>query len=110
MLRYTVVNQEADCDCGTDCVWPGDVNKDGVVTPLDILGIGKNYGSLGNNRNITSINWNGIPAQDWANNATNINTKYADTNGDGVVDRNDVLGVAQNLGKTSAFESKSMCL
>jgi hypothetical protein len=103
MLRYTIFNENADCDCGTDCVWPGDVNKDGVVTPLDILGIGKNYGNLGANRVATSTNWFGSAANDWTNNATSTNSKYADTNGDGVIDRSDVQAIAQNLGKTSAL-------
>lgn len=103
ILRYEVFNENANCDCGTDCVWAGDVNKDGVVTPLDILGIGRNYGSLGTDRSSSSTLWFGQASNDWSESSTESNAKFADTNGDGVIDRTDVHAVTQNLGKTSAL-------
>jgi PKD repeat protein len=93
-----------------DCnVWPGDVNRDGIVSAEDILAIGMHYGSTGTARPNASTNFNSQPAPDW--NTGNIsvdmmylsdmvNTKNADCNGDGVINASDVQAVTQNLGMT----------
>ena len=101
-LRYTVSSPiEGACDCGTDCVWPGDVNRDGVVSPSDLLLIGKNYGHLGIARSTTSLEWHGQSGPSWGE--ANENARNADTNGDGIVDRKDVSAIVNNLGKLSAL-------
>jgi hypothetical protein len=100
MLRYQIIDGPDDCDCGTDCVWPGDVNRDGVVSPMDLLGVGKAYGDVGNARTQKTTAWSGYGSPDWL---TNPLRKNADTNGDGIINRLDIQAIKDNLGKTSAL-------
>jgi len=101
-LRYNVYPPvDGACDCGTDCIWPGDVNRDGVVSPSDLLLIGKNYGQLGGARSNSAVDWHGQNGPSWG--SENENARHADTNGDGIVDRKDVSAIVNNLGKLSAL-------
>ncbi len=90
-----------DDSCKKD-VWPGDANNDKIANLWDILAIGVNYNDVGYARQSTSNNWQAYycPAWNdtWSNN--NINTKYADCNGDGIVNLNDITAVSLNFGKT----------
>lgn len=93
-----------------DCnVWPGDVNRDGIVSAEDILAVGLSFGSAGTARPAASLSFNSQPSPDW--NTGNIaaddmylsdmvNKKNADCNGDGVVNASDVQAITQNLGMT----------
>lgn len=90
-----------DDSCKKD-VWPGDANNDKIANLWDILAIGVNYNDVGYARQSTSNSWQAYycPAWNdtWSNN--NINTKYADCNGDGIVNLNDISAVSLNFGKT----------
>lgn len=78
----------------TDCVLPGDVNGDGWVNNLDILGIGLTYNTEnpGSNSPVQiskapykSQNW-GLTFKD-----TDRDIKHADANSDGIIAQPDVL-------------------
>lgn len=84
-------------------MWPGDVNNNGVVNGADVLYLGLAYGRMGPQRvdgseewtpqNITTLWGTTFPGgPDYA---------YADCNGDGLVDENDLDGaIEENFGLT----------
>ncbi len=83
------------------CVWPGDANDNGVVSLRDVLNIGLAYGKTGSSRANASTNWNAQHADNWKNSFRNgLNCKYADCNGDGVVDAIDLAVVSANWSET----------
>lgn len=82
-------------------VWPGDANTDGVADINDLLRIGLGYGTSGTTRTDTSINWYAHPAQPWDSVfIDSVNFKHADSNGDGLIDVTDTLGIAINYSLT----------
>ncbi len=83
-------------------VWPGDANNDGIANHYDLLHIGVAFGKEGLSRNQTDAAtnaWEGIPATNW-NNAfvSGLNFKFADCNGDGRINREDIDVLKQNYG------------
>ncbi len=85
-----------------DCVWPGDTDSSRVVNQFDILNLGLGYGASGPVRPFASIQWGGQPAPDWQQNTpnTNIDYKYSDTDGNGLLDMDDTLAIALNWGQS----------
>ena len=78
-----------------DSIYPGDYNNDGIVNNIDLLGLGYNF------QNIGLYRYGGISStyvdqygQDWdsiqAFTSLSINSKYADFNGSGRADINDL--------------------
>lgn len=86
------------------CVWPGDADANHLVDNNDLLPIGLGYDSVGPARQSVSIVWQGYAATDWADSFSSytpaVNFKYADCNGDGVIDANDTTAIMQNFGLT----------
>lgn len=79
-----------DCE-GSDCLWPGDANRNGVCNNMDLLWIGlANQSNIGGDvRPSATSTWTPQnPPNDWLEQhpVSNINYKYADTNGDGWID------------------------
>lgn len=75
-------------------VWPGDATNDGIVNMGDFLALGLAYGFTGIERPNASINWEGQYCEEWEGNFSNsTNFKYADANGDGIINNldNDIL-------------------
>ncbi|MCL4144010.1 UNVERIFIED_CONTAM: hypothetical protein GTU68_058665 [Idotea baltica] len=75
------------------CVWPGDVNADGVVTTLDFLSLGTAVPLNGPARPGTNTTWEAQTSTDWPtqfpeshNLAGSVNHKHADCDGDGIID------------------------
>lgn len=84
-----------------DCVFPGDVNYDGVADGLDVVALGTAYGVNGNLRPNASLQWYGQYTYNWAGSiTTGANYKQGDTNGDGQINANDTLAIQQNFGQT----------
>ena len=81
-------------------VWPGDTDRNGIVNNFDLLPIGIAYDAAGPQRPNASLNWTAQAAPDWLQNtpATAINYKHIDTNGNGAINSNDTLAIAQNWG------------
>lgn len=99
-ITMDVVATDEDCPCqGNDCVWAGDADNDGKVSVKDVLSIGYNYGETGDTRFNPSENWGGHHAIDWAflQDENRINNKFADGNGDGVVNSADAAILKENI-------------
>jgi len=78
-----------------DCVWPGDANNDGIANMLDLLQLGRNIGEFGLPRNNPTIDWFGQFSNEWGKSSfgTNLDIKYADMDGNGEVNEDDVDGL-----------------
>ncbi len=74
-------------------VYPGDANNDGVVDVRDILPIGRFYGLRGPARSVAGTAWG---AQSLLAGWNPLEAGFADCDGNGVVDSNDVVVLAQN--------------
>jgi hypothetical protein len=104
-VYVNVLNETAaDCNCeGPDCVWAGDTNKDGRVSVRDILPLGMEFGRVGASRDNATA-WLGEYGDDWNSDYyQDINSKFADANGDGVIDVDDVNSIDENYSKVHNF-------
>lgn len=85
--------------CIYNCVWPGDADNNGVANTDDILAIGVAYGAAGPMRTDASIGWYAHAAETWVAPATGGDElKYADSNGDGIINDDDTTAVSVNFG------------
>jgi len=75
-------------------IWPGDTDNDGKISILDILPIGRFWGKEGDKREPQEIKWQiGLtPIRNW----NPKEAAFADADGNGIVDENDVLVIPQN--------------
>lgn len=85
--------------CDMDCVRPGDVNDDGHVSGEDFLlaGVLAGQNFEGPARNVVSDFWFPFEAADWLDNFADINAKFADCNGDGLLNSSDIDVVEMNF-------------
>ena len=81
-------------------VYPGDTNNDGIVTASDLLPIGLYYGQSGPEDNNPGIQWQEYVRDPWPADEDNPRRIYADANGDGIINAQDVLAIGLNYGKT----------
>lgn len=84
---------EIGCDfvdiCASDCIWPGDLNTDGMVNSLDLLAMGVAYNVEGPTRG-TPLNWAPRNGENWPQDLVNAgNYKHIDATGGGRIDRKD---------------------
>lgn len=95
-MMVTVIN---------DCVWPGDTDIDKEVSHYDLLNIGLGVGETGPARVGATLEWKAQQADDWNTQTpvSNVNYKYIDTNGDGVIDVSDTMAIAMNWGLMHNF-------
>ncbi|HEX2898047.1 MAG TPA: T9SS type A sorting domain-containing protein, partial [candidate division Zixibacteria bacterium] len=89
-------------------VYPGDCNNNGVVDEVDVLSIGLFWNQDGPDRNVGGeygpLDFFDQPAhfQEQGNGEwENRNAVYADVDGSGVVDADDLCGIAVNFAKNS---------
>jgi hypothetical protein len=89
-------------DCNTpNLVWPGDTNADGVADEFDLLNLGLAFNAGGPQRPVQGIEWVGLEAENWTQLfGSNLNFKYADCNGNGLVNTADMEALAVNFGET----------
>jgi len=87
-----------------DCVWPGDSNNDGVANMLDLLQLGRTIGEFGLARTNPSLDWYGQFASEWGKSTfgSNLDFKYADADGNGEVDEDDIDGLDDSYNLTHA--------
>ena len=84
--------------CTDDCVWPGDLNANGVVNALDALAIGFAIDATGPARADMSTDWQPLEADDWGQVLPSLGTdfKHIDADGDGLVEENDQFTISVN--------------
>ncbi|MGB0839903.1 MAG: Ig-like domain-containing protein, partial [Chitinophagales bacterium] len=93
-------------------VYPGDANNDGVANNEDLLAIGLAYGTIGEGRpqpynNLDWVNQGSFP---WATEFTDtsllgLNHRFADCNGDAIINDEDTLAISLNYGLTHGKNS-----
>lgn len=80
-------------------VWPGDIDNNGTADVHDMLPLGLQFGASGSARDSISTLWVGQASADWAASQSNgMNLKFADCDGDGIIDANDRDAVYRNYG------------
>jgi hypothetical protein len=87
---------------GSEFVWPGDANSDNIANNIDLLYIGLADGFQGIERSNFGISWEAYESEDWPFSFPEslINFKHADSNGDAVVDLEDIGAIIENYGLT----------
>lgn len=83
------------------CVWPGDTNNDNTVNAQDLLHVGLANGSSGPARpEPNATEWFTQPSILWNDNIGNsgLDKMFADCNGDGLVNDDDISAIVQNNG------------
>jgi hypothetical protein len=78
-------------------VYPGDADHNGVVDEADVLPIGRYFGRTGAKREAASTNW---ASQALLAPWDNREAPFADCDGNGVVDANDVKAIVANWRRT----------
>ena len=83
-------------------VWPGDANSDNIANNIDLLYIGLASGFQGIDRPEQGIEWEAYESNDWDFffPESGVNFKHADSNGDGLVDEEDIEAIEENYGLT----------
>ncbi|OWY16787.1 T9SS C-terminal target domain-containing protein [Sphingobacteriales bacterium UPWRP_1] len=88
-------------ECGFNCVWPGDADNNGTANNFDVLNIGLGYEFTGAPRSDTSTDWYAHNATDWASVFPDgLNHKFADCNGNGIINAADTTAISANYGLT----------
>ncbi len=109
-IKIEVVNTPI-ADCVTDCVYPGDLNADGIVNSVDLLPLGLYAGKKGPARADQSTTFTPHPANNWSRvyqEEGTINIKHYDANGDGVVTEADADAIRNNYGKVNQLIPNSL--
>ncbi len=100
-IKIEVVNEKVE-DCSNDCVFPGDLNADGIVNSADLLPLGLYVGTKGPARDGASTRFDAQAAADWdmslVENTNAVNLKHYDANGDGIISEKDADAVRRNYG------------
>lgn len=102
-LRYEYLTEDFNlCTqevCVTDCVWPGDIDNDGIANHLDVLSLGVaiGYNAEGAERPSLSFSWSPKNADVWSNSfEIGTNFKYSDCNGNGETSIADLAVIEEN--------------
>ncbi len=94
----------------TDCVWPGDADRNRRVEARDVLPIGLGFGSTGPARGTAfpPLDFDGLSAPDWPaalhGAYGSLNLKNADADGSGVINEDDALAIVLNYGQVIPLE------
>lgn len=88
-------------ECVFNCVWPGDASNDGTVNMDDLLSVGLAWGTSGPARTATDNDWYPHASNEWTDMLPDgTNYKYADCNGNGVINNEDTTAIALNFDLT----------
>ncbi|OWY25971.1 T9SS C-terminal target domain-containing protein [Sphingobacteriales bacterium UPWRP_1] len=88
-------------ECSFNCVWPGDADNNGTTNNFDVLNIGLGYDFTGVPRSDTTIDWYAHNAANWASVFPDgLNHKFADCNGNGIINAADTTAISANYGLT----------
>lgn len=108
-LRVSVLDPDTDPPhCVSDCVWAGDANSDGIVNNLDVLAIGRAMGAEGPYRAVPPTAWTAAFGDDWQGGyqASGVNLKHADADGNGVINSQDTLPITAFYGLTHQMQPR----
>lgn len=91
--------------CISDCVWPGDLNIDGIVNSKDLLALGRALGTPGKIRPNASMEWYGQFSSNWNNPIAGAKNdlKFLDSDGNGLITANDTAAVQGFYNQTNQF-------
>lgn len=83
-------------------VIPGDTDRDFSANHFDLLNIGLGFGQTGTARDNASLAFEPQLSADWNSQTpmSGIDYKHADTDGNGIVNADDILALIQNLGES----------
>jgi len=82
-------------------IWPGDTDSNKVVNAFDVFNIGFGYGETGPARMSPTLDFLPQYASPWsANGLDGVNFRHADTDGNGIVNEQDILAVNLNYDLT----------
>ena len=97
--------------CQEDCVWPGDLNSDGIANHYDLLTLGTTITQAGTPRE-GSYSWGPKASDDWEDTQYNgENLKHIDANADGLITTDDFFITLSNYNKQRPlYESEDLLL
>lgn len=102
LINANCVMAQEPAGCSGGCVYPGDVDNNGIVNMHDLLPIGMAYGSTGLLRDSTNSNVNfiGTTAAHWNQTfaGTTFDYRYVDCTGNGIINAADAFVVQNNYG------------
>ena len=92
---------DVQTNCNDRCLWPGDHNDDGRVDMRDLTFMAPFVGYSGPTRD-NSLNgvWIGQASDDWQVSNGDVNIKYSDSDGNGIITDADTTLLSQNYKKT----------
>lgn len=96
-----------------DCVWPGDVNRNGKVQADDWVwyNLHEVSGYSGISRSIRSNTWTSYNADDWGDSWNDLDAKHADIDGNGQLESDDALDLLDNFDqKTPAYTGEDVLI
>lgn len=98
LLAQIAADEQPNCPDG--CMYPGDVDNNGIVDMHDVLPIGVAYGTIGIPRDTTNLGFDWIPtaAPTWGSGfvGTGFDYRYADCTGNGIINASDVAVIDLN--------------
>ncbi len=101
-----VVSANDVCTEESDCVWPGDTNRDGIVSTHDLFNIGRAYDHTGISRSSGDHSWEGQLSDSWGTHFVDgVDFKHVDCNGDGTINHQDIEAIYANYGRLSGKKS-----
>ncbi|MBK9272624.1 MAG: T9SS type A sorting domain-containing protein [Saprospiraceae bacterium] len=102
-LNIETEYEQKNCirQCVGDCVWPGDVDFNGRVDMNDLLHVAYQMGKEGESRIFTGNEFRSHKADDWDEDLANssIDLKHADTDGNGIINEEDLNAIDANFYK-----------
>lgn len=88
--------------CLTDCIWPGDLDANGICNNLDVLDWGVSAGHTGESRSFLFSGWLPQDGEHWGKTGLlNTDARHQDANGDGTINTYDRLVIEENYGRTN---------
>ena len=103
LLMSLSLFSSVQAQCTDDCVWPGDLNANGIANNLDALAYGIAFGQTGPTRTDANTMWEGQTVENWGPSLPVLGAdyKHVDADGNGVIDINDQFVIAVNYNQTN---------
>jgi len=107
-MIYEVCGEDDLCATGilviivSECVWPGDGNRDSICNYVDLLPLGLYFGLTGPLREDVDGLWDEAFADEWTSPIEvdiDDNPKFSDFNGDGAINSFDTITMLTNYGE-----------